>query len=207
MKIDPAQLNRKQAHELFVGAVIPRPIAWVSTVNAEGICNLAPFSFFMPMSVSPAMVGLSIGRNRQGRKKDTLINIESGRDFVVNMVTERFAEAMNQTACEYPPEVDEFKEVRLTAAKSDLVKSPRLAESPVNLECRLDRILEFGEPSRASCFVIGEVVRVHVRDEFWANEEIQFAKLNLIGRLGGDSYCRINAIFEMKRPEIPKESD
>jgi flavin reductase (DIM6/NTAB) family NADH-FMN oxidoreductase RutF len=207
MKIDPAQLNRKEAHELFVGAVIPRPIAWVSTVNPAGIYNLAPFSFFMPMSVSPAMVGLAIGRNRQGRKKDTLINIESIRDFVVNMVVEGFAEAMNQTACEYPSEVDEFKEVRLTAVKSDLVKSPRLAESPVNLECRLDRILEFGEPSRASCFVIGEVLRVHVKDEFWADGEIQFSKLNLVGRLGGDSYCRISEIFEMKRPEVPKESD
>lgn len=207
MKIDPARLNRKQAHELFVGAVIPRPIAWVSTVSAGGIYNLAPFSFFMPMSVHPAVVGLAIGRNRQGRKKDTLSNIESVKDFVVNMVTEPFAEAMNQTACEYPPEVDEFKEARLTAMKSDLVKSPRLAESPVNLECRLDRILEFGEPSRASCFIIGEVVRVHVQDEFWVDEEIQFSALNLVGRLGGDSYCRIREIFEMKRPEIPKESD
>jgi flavin reductase (DIM6/NTAB) family NADH-FMN oxidoreductase RutF len=206
MKIDPAQLNRKQAHELFVGAVIPRPIAWISTVNAAGIYNLAPFSFFMPMSVSPAMVGLAIGQNRQGRKKDTLINIESIRDFVVNMVVEGFAEAMNQTACEYPSEVDEFEEVRLTAVKSDLVKSPRLAESPVNLECRLDRILEFGEPSRASCFVIGEVLRVHVKDEFWADGGIQFSKLNLVGRLGGDFYCRISEIFEMKRPEVPKES-
>ncbi len=207
MKIDPTKLNRKEAHELFVGAVIPRPIAWVSTVNTEGIYNLAPFSFFMPMSVSPAIVGLAIGRNRHGRRKDTLINIESVKDFVVNMVTEPFAEAMNQTACEYPPEVDEFKEARLTAVTSDLVKSPRLAESPLNLECRLDRILEFGEPSRAHCFVIGEVVRVHVKDEYWSNDEIQFSKLNLVGRLGGDSYCRIREIFEMKRPEIPKESD
>jgi flavin reductase (DIM6/NTAB) family NADH-FMN oxidoreductase RutF len=207
MKIDPARLNRKQAHELFVGAVIPRPIAWVSTVSAGGIYNLAPFSFFMPMSVHPAVVGLAIGQNRRGRKKDTLINIESVKDFVVNMVTEPFAEAMNQTACEYPSEADEFKEAGLTAVKSDLVKSPRLAESPVNLECRLGQILEFGEASRASCFVIGEVVRVHVQDEFWSDDEIQFSKLNLIGRLGGDSYCRIRDIFEMKRPESPKESD
>jgi flavin reductase (DIM6/NTAB) family NADH-FMN oxidoreductase RutF len=202
VKIDPARLDRKEAHDLMVGAALPRPIAFVSTVGAGGIYNLAPFSFFIPMSVNPAIVGLGIGRKRDGSKKDTLVNIELTKDFVINLVTERLAEAMNQTAGEYPIEVDEFKVAGLTPVGGDFVKSPLVGESPINMECRLLQILEYGEFPRINNFVIGEVIQVQVKDEFWADGEIQSSRLKAIGRMGGDLYCRTTDLFEMKRPVI-----
>ena len=202
MHFDMANLDLKGAHDILAGAVLPRPIAWVSTIGPDGIYNLAPFSFFAVVSTRPAMVGFSIGSRRDGVPKDTLLNIRSAKDFVVNVVTEELAAAMNQSCADYPRNVDEFKETGLTAARSDLVQSPRLAESPVNLECRLDRILEFGEGPHSSCFVIGEVLRVHVRDEVRVQNVIKADKLKPLGRLGEEAYCRTGDIFEMKRPKL-----
>jgi flavin reductase (DIM6/NTAB) family NADH-FMN oxidoreductase RutF len=203
MKIDPARLDRKAAHELLVATALPRPIAFVSTIGENGIYNLAPYSFFIPMSIKPAVVGIGIGRKADGSKKDTLVNIEFAGDFVINVVTEELAGAMNLTAGEYPGEVDEFQVARLTSAKGDLVKSPMVAESPINMECRLMQVLEFGQFPRLNNFVIGEVVRVHVKDEFLIHGEIQSNKLKAIGRMGGDLYCRTRDVFEMKRPVVP----
>ena len=205
MKIDPTKLDRKAAHELLVGVALPRPIAFVSTIGEKGVYNLAPFSFFIPMSVKPAIVGLGIGRKKDGNKKDTLVNIELTKDFVINLVTEGLAEPMNQAAGEYPPEVDEFKIAGLTPTRSDFVKSPLVGESPINMECRLLQILEFGDSPRINSFIIGEVIQVHVKDEFWEDGEILSSKLRAIGRMGGDLYCRTRDVFEMKRPIISGE--
>jgi flavin reductase (DIM6/NTAB) family NADH-FMN oxidoreductase RutF len=205
VKINPSSLDRKGAHELLAGVALPRPIAFVSTIGEKGVYNLAPFSFFIPMSVSPAIVGIGIGRKRDGSKKDTLVNIELTKDFVINLVTEALAESMNETAGEYPPEVDEFKVSGLTPLKADLVRSPRVGESPINMECRLLQISEYGEFPRINNFVIGELVQVHVKDEFWVGGEIQSSRLRAIGRMGGDLYCRTTDLFEMKRPVISDE--
>jgi len=202
VKIDLAKLDVAGAHELMVGAVLPRPIAWVSTIGEDGVYNLAPFSFFTGLSSKPAVLGFGIGAKRDGKKKDTLVNIEFSKDFVINIVTESIAAAMNQTSGEYPSHVDEFKEVGLTAIKSDLVKPPRVADSPISLECRLLQILEFGQAPRINRFVIGEVLRAHIRDEFWKNGVIQADKLKAVGRMGEDFYCRTMDRFEMKRPKI-----
>lgn len=202
MKIDPAALDVAGAHEFMVGAVLPRPIAWVSTIGEDGVYNLAPFSFFTGLSSKPAVVGFGVGAKRDGRKKDTLVNIESSKEFVINIVTESMAAAMNQTSGEYASQVDEFKEAGLTAIKSDLVKPPRVAESPINLECRLLQILEFGKPPRINRFVIGEVLRAHIRDELCMNGVIQGDRLKAVGRMGEDFYCRTLDRFEMKRPII-----
>ncbi len=202
VKIDPGNLDLKSAHDLLVSAVLPRAIALVSTIARDGIYNLAPFSYFTVLSSKPAVVGVGIGRKRDGQKKDTLVNVEFAQDFVVNVVTESLAKAMNQSSGEYPSHVDEFQEVGLTPAESDLVKSPRVVESPVNLECRLMQILEFGEAPRISSFIIGEIVRVHIKDELWIHGVIQAHKLKAIGRLGEDLYCRTMDIFEMKRPIV-----
>jgi len=201
MKIYPPNLSKRDSHELLMSAILPRPIAFVSTVGADGVFNLAPFSCFAPASLKPALVCLEFSYKRDGRKKDTLKNIEFSKDFVVNVVDETLAAAMNQASVDYPSNVDEFKEVGLTSVKSDSVKAPRLGESPVNMECRLVQILNFGEAPNGSCLVIGEVVLVHVRDELWAGDEIDLSKWKPIGRLGGDLYCRVTDIFEMKRPE------
>ena len=202
MKIDPAALDVAGAHEFMVGAVLPRPIAWVSTIGEDGVHNLAPFSFFSGLSTKPAVVGFGVGAKRDGSKKDTLVNIEFSKEYVINIVTESVAAAMNQTAGEYPSHVDEFKEAGLTAIKSDLVKPPRVAESPINLECRLLQILEFGKPPRINRFVIGEILRAHIRDELCKNGVIQGDRLKAVCRMGEDFYCRTLDRFEMKRPII-----
>jgi flavin reductase (DIM6/NTAB) family NADH-FMN oxidoreductase RutF len=200
MKIDPSQLDWKDAHELLVGAILPRPIAFISTIGNDGVNNVAAFSFFAPISVQPAYIGFSIGRYRDGRKKDTLVNIEFSKDFVINIVTEELVDAMNQASKDYPSDVDEFKEVGLTPVKSDLVRSPRVAESPVSMECRLVQILQFGEAPRINNFVIGEILRVHARDDLLIDQAIKASKLKAVGRLGEELYCRTTDMFEKKRP-------
>ncbi len=202
MKIDPEKLDLKAAHQLLVSAVVPRPIALVSTVGANGIYNAAPYSSYALMSSTPAVVGFGVSPNREGKKKDTLINIEFAGDFVINAVPESMAEAMNQTAGEYPIDVDEFREAGLTPEKGDLVKSPMVAESPVKMECRVMQILSFDAASRTSYFIIGEVLRVHIKDELWIDGVIKNHRLKAIGRLGEDFYCRTSDIFSMGRPVV-----
>ncbi len=201
MKIITANLSKRESHELFMSAIVPRPIAFVSTVGKDGVFNLAPFSCCTSLCLNPALVGLQFGWKRSGEKKDTLRNIEFSKDFVVNVVDETMARAMNQASANYPSDVDEFKEVGLTPIKSDFVKAPKVAESPVNMECKLVQIMEFGEPPTGSRFVIGEVVLIHIKDELWLNDHIRISKFNTIGRLGEELYCRILDIFEMKAPD------
>jgi len=202
MKIDPADLSKKGLHELFMSAIMPRPIAFVSTIGQDGVFNLAAFSCFAPLFLKPAIVGIGIHWKRDGQKKDTLRNIQFSKEFVVNAVTEDFAEAMNQTGAEYPSDVDEFKEVGLTPVKAQIVKAPMVAESPVNMECKLVQLLEFGEPPTGGHLVLGEVILVHVRDELWTGDHIEIPKYKPIGRLGEELYCRIGDTFEMKRASV-----
>lgn len=202
MKIDPASLDAKEAHGLLMGCVTPRPIALVSTIGENGVYNVAPFSCFTLMSMNPAVIGFAVGR-RRGGKKDTLVNIEYSGDFVVNVVSESIAQAMNQAAGDYPIDVDEFKEAGLTPVASELVRSPRVAESPIHLECRLMQIMEFGTSPRLHNFVVGEILIVHVQDNLLANGVIRADRVKAIGRLGEDFYCRTQDIFEMKRPLVP----
>ena len=146
MKIRPADLNRIGLHELFMSAVLPRPIAWVSATGENGVNNVAPFSCFTTLCLDPAIVAINVGWTRDGQKKDTLRNIEFSKDFVVAVVDENLAEAMNQTAGEYPPDIDEFEKAGITPLKSEIVTAPGVKESPVNMECRLHQIIEFGKP-------------------------------------------------------------
>jgi len=200
MKLDPENLSASDTHELLTATIAPRPIAFVSTVGEDGVYNLAPFSLFNAICVKPSLVGFSIAPGREGRKKDTLQNIEATGEFVLNVVSEDIAQAMNQASYAYPSEVDEFKEVGLTPLKADLVRAPMVAESLINLECRLQNILELGEAPAITSFVIGEVLRLHVKDELYAGGNIEMSRLKTIGRLGGELYCRTRDIFEMKRP-------
>lgn len=202
MKVDLASLGHRDLHHFMDGCVGPRPIAWVSTVGENGVLNLAPYSAYGIVSVDPMMVGFCVASRRDGQKKDTLKNIEYTKEFVINVVDETLAEAMNLTSTPYPSDVSEFKEAGLTPVKADSVKAPRVAESPINMECRLIRILEFGEAPRTNWFIIGEVLRVHVKDELYVDGEIQMSKLKTIGRLGGngEQYCRTRDTFRMKRP-------
>ena len=202
MKIDPAALDSREIHELMVGCVAPRPIAFVSTIGEDGVYNVAPFSFFTLLSMHPTVVGFAIGRKRGGSKKDTLVNIEFSRDYVINVVSEAIASPMNQASGDYPSHVDEFRETGLTPVASDLVKPPRVAESPIQIECRLMQIMEFGAFPRIHNFIVGEVLVVHVQDDLIVDGVIKSDRLKAVGRLGEDLYCRTGDLFEMKRPRI-----
>ena len=199
MKIDPADLDYRDSFKLLTSCVAPRPTVLISTIGKDGIFNTAPFAMLTGISAKPLLVGFSVSWKRDGQKKDTLVNIESSRDFVINVVTESLAEPMNQASMDYSSDVDEFKEVGLTPVAADIVKSPIVAESPINMECRLVKILKFGDARRSS-FIIGEVVRVHIRDEVYVNNDVDPHKVMVLGRLGGAFYCRTTDIFEMKAP-------
>lgn len=200
MKLESSTLHGKELHDFFSSVVVPRPIAFISTVNAEGRYNAAPFSTFSRLTLDPPTLLLAFGR-RKGQKKDTVINIEAVGDFVVNMVDEKLAEAMNQAAADYPPEIDEIKEVGLTALKSDKVKSPRIAEAPLSMECKLIQTVEFGNKPNRSTIILGEILVVHIKDEIMTDGKLDPLKAKIIGRLGdGNLYCRTTDTFQMKRP-------
>lgn len=201
MIINPEDLKHRDTYRLLTSIIVPRPIALVSTLGEDGVFNLAPFSAFTSVNITPPMICFNVAYRGNGEKKDTLKNIEFSKDFVVNVVNEPLARAMNQASADYPSHIDEFKEVGLTPIRSEIVKAPRVAESPVNMECKLSNILQFGSIPTGSNLVIGEVVLIHVRDEFYINGEIEPLKLKAIGRLGRDFYCRTTDIFEMIRPE------
>ena len=205
MTIDPSTVaSAHDMHEIMTAFIMPRPIAWVSTIGADGVFNLAPFSFFTCASVRPPLVCFAVGRKRNGGKKDTVLNIEASKDFVVNVVDEEMAPAMNRTSAEYPPEVDEFREAGLTPVRGDVVKAPLVAESPMSMECTLRQIVTFGENADGHALIIGEVVRFHLRDGLFASGHIDLSELRHIGRLGGEAfYCRTTDRLVIPRPPKP----
>lgn len=201
MQIDPKSLPWQDAYKYLNGAILPRPIAFVSTVDEAGVLNLAPFSFFTAVAANPLTICFSVmRRGTDGAKKDTLRNIEATREFVVNIVSESFGEQMNVTAREFPADVSEFDASGLTPAPSTVIKPPRVQESLVNFECKLHQIVEVGGEERgASALVIGEVVQIHVDDSIHENGKINTRGLNPIGRLAGHDYVRVTDTFEMVR--------
>jgi len=199
MELDPQTMKSESTYKLLIGCVVPRPIAWVSTVGADGVNNLAPFSFFMGVCGDPPTIAFSSGPRAKDHK-DTLRNAEHTGDFVVNIVDDDRAEAMNISSGEYPAGVDEFALTGLTAAPGVKVRAPRVVEAPVSLECRVAQIIPVGRGPHS--LVLGEIVYFHVRDDVYeaATGRIDVARLKPIGRLAGHQYSYIHDIFEMKRP-------
>ena len=202
MIFDPQAVDPSNIYKLMVGAIVPRPIAFVSTLSADGVRNLAPFSFFTAISANPPVICFSpMVRASDGRTKDTLNNIRATREFVVNIVSEEFAAKMNITSSEFPPEVDEFEQSGLTPVPSGLVKPPRVAESHFNMECRLHQIVDVSCEPLGGSIVLGEVLRFHVRDEIMDGFRIDPDKLHAIGRMAGATYVRTTDRFELIRPK------
>ena len=202
MIVDPGAADPRNVYKLMIGAIVPRPIAFVSTISPDGILNLAPFSFFMGVCANPPVIAFAPTiRPTDGRQKDTLNNIEATREFVVNIVSEEFAEKMNQCSGEYPPQVDEFAVSGLTPVASDVVKPPRVAESKVNMECRLFQLVRISEKPLGGSVVLGEIVRFHVDDALVEDYRIDPDKLRAIGRMGGSGYARTRDRFELVRPK------
>jgi flavin reductase (DIM6/NTAB) family NADH-FMN oxidoreductase RutF len=194
LKIEPHTLAWNDAYKLLIGSVLPRPIAFVSTADEQGIANLAPFSFFTGICADPMMFCFApMLRGTDGSKKDTLKNIEATHEFVINIVGETVVTQMNDTAIEFPSDVDEFEQVKLTKILSEIVKPPRVKECDVHLECALHQIVEFGDHPGAGSLVIGKVLMVHVNDELYFDGKIDTEKLAPIGRLAGTTYTRAAA--------------
>lgn len=203
MEADPAALPWKTVYKLMIGSILPRPIGWISTADAAGLANLAPFSFFNAVAARPPMVAFCPTiREFDAGPKDTLRNVRTTGEFVVNIVTEALAEAMNITSTEFPPEVDEFRAAGLTAVPSAVVAPPRVAESPIHFECRLHQIVDLGAEPGAGALVLGRIVHLHVDPSVLAGDDkIDLAALRPIGRLSGGSYCRVTDVFQMPRPK------
>jgi flavin reductase (DIM6/NTAB) family NADH-FMN oxidoreductase RutF len=188
-------------YKLAITFIQPRPIAFLSTISADGVRNLAPFSFYNMVSAKPPVVVVSPSFFRDGRPKDSLANIEAVEEFVVATVTGEIVERMNQCSYEYPPDVDEFERCGLTPQASSLVTPALVAESPVNIECTLLEIKRFGDGPGAGNVTFGRVLAIHVDDAVLADDGlVDPGKLNAIGRMGRSTYCRTTDRFDLPRP-------
>ncbi len=200
MEINVKDLEPSMIYKLMISAIVPRPIAWVSTVSKDGILNIAPFSYYAGVSSVPPLIMISIGKKETKEKKDTWQNIEETGEFVINTVTKELADKMNITSLPFEKEINEFEKAELTPIPSDIVKAPRIKESPINIECKKFEIIEIGKMG----MILGEILKFHVRDDL-INEKgyIDTTKLEIVGRLGGANYCLITKenTFQLKRPD------
>jgi flavin reductase (DIM6/NTAB) family NADH-FMN oxidoreductase RutF len=211
MIVRPSEIPHSEFYNLLINSVVPRPIAWVSTISAEGQPNLAPFSFFNAVCAKPPLLAFATAlrppkdpESIRGEPKDTLQNIREIKEFVVNTVAYELAEAMNLTSGEYDGSINEFELAKVAAEPSTLVRPPRVAESPVSFECKLHTIVDFSPTPTSSSLIIGEIVCIHVRDEHLKNGKLDRNSLDLIGRMGGLQYTRTTQRFEMIRPKVGK---
>jgi flavin reductase (DIM6/NTAB) family NADH-FMN oxidoreductase RutF len=201
MLLDFQTLPARDAYALMIGAITPRPIAWVSTVNAAGQTNLAPFSFFQGVCASPPTLLFSGANDRTGKKKDTILNVEQVPEFVVNIVPHALAGPMNLTATPLPHGDSEFDKFDIPTAPSQKVRPPRVAAAPVAFECTLDRIVRVGNGPLGANVVFGRIVCAHVDESVLGpDRQIDPAKLDTIGRMGGDYYVRTRELFTIRRP-------
>jgi flavin reductase (DIM6/NTAB) family NADH-FMN oxidoreductase RutF len=208
MFVDASTASTDVLYKILIGSVVPRPIAWVSTLSSGGVANLAPFSFFNVVSSNPPMLAFSVGLKwdaadaARGIPKDTLLNVRDNGEFVVNIVSRGVAELMNQTSAEYPANVSEFDAVGLTRIPSQMVRPPRVGESLIQMECRLHQIIEFGTNPGAGNLVIGEILCFHIDDSVYRNGHIAIDVLQPVGRLAGSSYINSSDRFELARPRV-----
>ena len=213
MDVTPSQLAHRELYNILISAVVPRPIAWVSSLSASGQPNLAPFSFFNAVCGKPPLLAFAPGMRSPkksgaaagasaGEPKDTLRNIRETREFVINVVTFELAEAMNLTSGDYEASVNEFDVAKVASAPSKVVRPRRVAESPVSFECKLHQILDFNPDPEGGSLVIGEIVSIHISERHLKEGRLDRNSLDLIGRMGGMQYTRTTERFEMARPKV-----
>lgn len=198
--------NRANFHTLL-SCVLPRPIALVSTISADGVRNLAPFSFFNAVGSNPPAVIFSPATKADGSRKDTVNNLRACPEMVVHVVPYAIREAMNQASAPYPPEVDEFERCGFTPLPSRFVKPARVAESAVHMECRLVRIVPVGEGPLSANICIGQILCFHVAEGYLLdNDTVDVDNIDLIARMGGDWYATIRDRFELGKPPAPESA-
>jgi flavin reductase (DIM6/NTAB) family NADH-FMN oxidoreductase RutF len=194
--LDASLLDTEAAYSLIIGCIVPRPIAWITTVDAAGTVNAAPFSSFNYVAHSPPMLAVNIGL-RAGTLKDTARNIVDTRELVVNVATEATLEAVHKSSAEYPPEVSEVEALGIELAPSRFVKPPRIAASPIQMECRLERAIALGRG--LNTLYIVEVIAFHLSPEVFDGRRVDSAKMRPVARLGGPYYAALGEIFNRPR--------
>lgn len=203
ISVDPKALDSRGNYKLLIGSILPRPIAFVTTLNENGSVNAAPFSSYNLVGSDPATLVFSVARKPNGAKKDTLVNIEREREFVVNAVGAWMIEAVNHCAAEYPYGVSELAKVGLSSVPSEVIATPRVQESAVQMECRVYSSVDVGVGGvGSSTVVIGEVVRFHIAAEAYKNGAIEVEALEPVSRLGGIRYALVGDMFDIERPVL-----
>ncbi len=204
LTINPSEVGTQKTHHYLLGAVGPRPICFASTIDNEGIPNLAPFSFFNVFSSNPPVAIFSPARSgRTGKQKDTYNNVKNIPEVVINLVNHNMVEKMSLASSPYEPGVDEFIKSGLTPVKSETIRPFRVKESPVQLECEVFKVMELGETGGAGNLIMCKIKRIHIQEDLLdGNEMIDQQKINLVSRMGGNWYCRTdsNSMFEISKP-------
>ena len=209
MIINPADVTPRELYKIIVSSVLPRPIAWVSSMDKAGQLNVAPFSYFSPVCTNPPTLLFCTGvpATTDDGKKDTLRNIEQTSEFVINLTNEETAEAMNLTATLLPPDQSEFEWAGLTPAPSEVVNVPRVAEAPIAYECKLQRVVTVNDQPGGAYVVFGEVQCLYIRDDLYGSGAVKLDAFKPIGRLGGPAgYTRVTDTFEMHRVPPPQKT-
>lgn len=205
MRIDPSGLGAERIYRLMTGIVVPRPIAWVTSLSAKGVLNLAPFSAFTFVSQKPPMLAISVGR-KAGVYKDTAHNILDTEEYVIHIADTPLMTALHDSSVEHPPEVSEVEQLGLETLPGERIKVPRLAAPPVAMECRFRQCLEFGDAR--SRLIVGEVVMFHIRDGLVKDGKIETEALDPIARIGGPRYARLGEIVTLRTVfQTPKSPD
>ena len=202
--IDPAELETKEVHKILLSSIAPRPIAFASTIDAKGSVNLSPFSYFNVFSSNPPILIFSPSRRvRDNTTKHTLENAKETKEVVINIVNHSIVEQMSKSSREYDKGVNEFLETGLTQVPSLKVQPPRVLESPISFECKVDNIVSLGDSGGAGQLIIAKVVQIHINKDYLDSEGgIDSEKLDLVARMGGDWYTRVNkdSMFKIPKP-------
>ena len=205
MRLDPADYGAEKTYRLLTGIVVPRPIAWVTSLSGSGILNLAPFSAFTFVSQKPPMLAISVGR-KGDIYKDTAHNILANEEYVIHIADTPLMNAVHESSAEHPPEISEVDVLKLETMASERIKVPRLAAPPVAMECCFRQCLEFGETR--SRLIVGEVVMFHIRDGLLNNGKVETEALDPIARIGGPRYARLGDIVTLQSVfQTPKSTD
>lgn len=199
MILDAAQLAQTEMYKILIGSVAPRPIAWAGTRSKSGVNNLAPFSFYNCFSSKPPIVGFSTLPRADGRKKDTLQNVEDSGCFTLNCASHKLVKQMSRSAALLEPEEDEFVYAGLTAAQALHINAPYVAEALLVFECTLHDIIRFGSGPGSGNLILGEIRYMHIEDSLYHNGRVDFGTLDPVGRLAGNWYATIRDRFELER--------
>jgi flavin reductase (DIM6/NTAB) family NADH-FMN oxidoreductase RutF len=205
MRLDPADYGAEKTYRLLTGIVVPRPIAWVTSLSGSGILNLAPFSAFTFVSPKPPMLAISVGAKGE-IYKDTAHNILANQEYVIHIADTALMNAVHESSAEHPPKISEVDVLKLETMASERIKVPRLAAPPVAMECRFRQCLEFGQTR--SRLIVGEVVMFHIRDGLLNNGKVETEALDPIARIGGPRYARLGDMVTLQSVfQTPKSTD